>query len=362
MNSPATDTPADPIRVVICWSAISGYMASCWRALAARPGIDLHVIAHKLGAGPFAESLLSGLSHQLLSPAEAEDRSVISRLVADRRPAVVVMTGWWLDAYRALARERQMRDARFVMGVDTPWRHAGQFLTRYRYWSTLRRIDHFFVPGERSWQYVKRLGVAPERISRGMYGVDVASWEKCIAARTEGPWPRRFLFLGRYAEEKALDVLVDAYARYRGMVADPWTLTCCGNGPLASLLRGTPGIEDRGFVQPGDLSGVFSSCGAFVLPSRFDPWPLALVEAAASGLPIVCTDACGSAVEVVRPLYNGVVVPTESPEALARALAEITHRHAEMPAWGERANQFARAYSSEVWADRWCDVISRLVR
>jgi glycosyltransferase involved in cell wall biosynthesis len=353
--------PVAPIHVVVCWSAISGYMASCWRALAARPGIDLHVIAHRRGGGAFAESLLAGLSHQLLDPQEADNRSLITGLVAERRPDVVAMTGWWLDAYRSLVRDRRLADAKFIMGVDTPWRHEGQFLTRFRYWLTLRHIDHFFVPGERSWQYVKRLGAAPSRISRGMYGVDVTAWEKCIPARAAGPWPRRFLFLGRYAEEKALDVLVDAYARYRGLVADPWLLTCCGTGPFASLLRGRPGIEDQGFVQPTDLAAVFAASGAMVLPSRFDPWPLALVEAAAAGLPIVCTDACGSAVEVVRPLYNGLVVPSESPDDLARALAEVTAREAEMPAWGERANQFARAYSAELWAERWAGVIHHLV-
>jgi glycosyltransferase involved in cell wall biosynthesis len=304
--------------------------------------------------------LLEGVSHQLLSPAEQHDTKLITRLIAERQPDVVAMTGWWLPAYRAQLRAKELQPCRFIMGVDSPWRHEGQFLTRLRYWRTLPKVDHFFVTGERAWQYVTRLGIDAARISRGMYGVDAEAWGAAAETRNAGPWPKRFLFLGRYAPEKAIDVLVAAYAKYRERTADPWELVCCGAGPLGKLLAGKPGIRDLGFIDPARLADVVASAGAFVLPSRFDPWPLALVEAAAAGLPVICTDACGSAVEIVRPLYNGIVVPSESAGALADAMGDVTSREAEMPVWGARSREFAAAYSSKVWADRWLDRIRRL--
>lgn len=347
-------------QVVFCWSTISGYMSSCWKALAKRPEVDVHVIAHGVDDSPFSRDLLDGVSHRLLSPAEWGNSRLITRLIAERRPDVVAMTGWWLSAYRAQVRAKELRSCRFIMGVDSPWRHEGQFLTRLRYFATLPRVDHFFVTGERAWQYVTRLGIDPHRISRGMYGVDTEAWQRAAEARVSGPWPRRFLFLGRYAPEKSIDVLAAAYERYRQKTSDPWELVCCGSGPLAKMLAGKPGIRDLGFVDPARLADVFTSVGAFVLPSRFDPWPLALVEAASAGLPILCTDACGSAVEVVRSLYNGIVVPTDSAGGLAEAMANMSSREAELPTWGARSRQLAAPYSSEVWADRWLDRIRRL--
>lgn len=349
-----------PIRVVFCWSAISGYMASCWKALAKRADIDVHVIAHGDDRGTFSGDLLDGVSHTLMSPAEWNDARLITRRLVERRPDVVAITGWWLPAYRAQVHARDLLGCRFIMGVDSPWRHEGQFLTRLRYFTTLPRVDHFFVTGERAWQYVTRLGIAPNRISRGMYGVDADSGQRAAKKRKTGPWPRRFLFLGRYAPEKAIDVLMAAYGRYRETTSDPWELVCCGAGPLGKLISGKPGIQDLGFVNPTQLADVFASAGAFVLPSRFDPWPLALVEAASAGLPVICTDACGSAVEVVRSLYNGIVVPTNSPAEVAAAMGDMTSREAEMPVWGARSRELAAPYSSEVWADRWIDRIRRL--
>lgn len=357
---PATARP--PMKIVFCWSAISGYMASCWKEMARRPGVELHVIAHRpSGDTDFNDSLLAGLSHQFLEPAEEADSGLIERLVLAEKPDIVVVTGWWIAAYRNLAHASALRNAKFVMGVDSPWRHEGQFLTRFRYGHSLKQFDHFFVTGERSWQYVTRLGIPSNRISRGMYGVDVSRWSQAVSDRIAGPWPRRFLFLGRYAHEKAIDVLVEGYRRYRSQHENPWTLVCCGTGPDGHLLDSVAGIENRGFVQPYDLSDVFASSGAFVIPSRFDPWPLALVEAAAAGLPIIASDACGSAVEMVRPFFNGFVVPTNSPQDVASAMGRVHAAEKYLPAWGERSCRLASAYSADLWADRWLDVCHRLV-
>lgn len=351
------------MKVVFCWSVISGYMAACWRELARRPGIDLHVIAHRShGATAFNDSLLDGLSHRYLAPTEYHDAQLIRKLVEAEKPDVVAMTGWWLPGYRALVHAKTLGSVRFVMGVDTPWRSEAQFLTRFRYGRSLRRFDHFFVTGERSWQYVTRLGVAADRVSRGMYGVDVNGLRCALTARSASEWPKRFIFMGRYAREKGLDVLVPAYAKYRTMVADPWPLVCCGRGPDGPLLADSPGITDVGFLQPHELIPLLAESGAFVLPSRFDPWPLALVEAAAAGLPIVCSDACGSAVEIVRPYFNGFVVQPDSAAALTHALRSIHQQHAVLPLWGRRAAEFAAAYSSELWADRWIAVFHAMAR
>jgi glycosyltransferase involved in cell wall biosynthesis len=140
---------------------------------------------------------------------------------------------------------------------------------------------------------------------------------------------------------------------YRQRVDDPWNLVCCGQGELKQLLAQKSGIIDRGFLQPSEMNAVWQSAGAFILPSRFDPWPLAIVEAAAAGLPIICTDACGSAVEVVRPHYNGLVIPEDNVAALTKALVTFHHQYDRLPQWGKHSQELAAPYASNVWVDRW---------
>ncbi len=347
------------LKVVFAWPTISGYMSACWRALVEHPGIDPFVVAFEAGQSTsFNDGLMSGIPSRLLDEEERHDAGFVRDLVAAQNPDVVALSGWFHPPYRRLPFRWALRGTHFVMGMDTPWRGTGrQQVGRWLLRPFVHRMDRVVVTGERCWQYARRLGVPPRAITRGLYGVDVAGLAPVWTRRRENGWPQSFLFVGRFADEKAVDVLVEGYAQYRRQTDDPWPLVTCGKGPMAGRLDRQPGIDNRGFVQPDDMENVWGDAGAFVLPSRFDPWPLALVEAAASGLPIVCSDACGSAVEVVRNGYNGLRVPDEDPGALARAFAQIQRRYDALPKWGRRAQRFAAPHSAERWAGRWARLL-----
>src|SRR5690606_27808259 len=151
---------------------------------------------------------------------------------------------------------------------------------------------------------------------------------------------------------KGLPTLLEAYRSYRTQIADPWELHCCGAGPLKYLLQDQPGITDHGFTQPADLPARLAAASAFVLPSHYEPWGVVVAEAMGSGLPVIASEACGAAVELVHPLHNGLFTPTGNPTALAAALRWM-HDHAdELPTLSRHASHAAHAYTASMWADR----------
>ena len=151
--------------------------------------------------------------------------------------------------------------------------------------------------------------------------------------------------------------LLEAYAIYRKSVTDPWPLGCCGSGELENHLAGREGVENFGFRQPGEIIQIMRSHGAFVLASNFDPWPLVVVEACAAGLPVICTETCGSSVELVRSYHNGLTVATGDAGMLAGAMKWM-HGHADrMPEMGRRGRELAAAYSAQMWATRWAETL-----
>jgi glycosyltransferase involved in cell wall biosynthesis len=351
------------INLVFTWSDISGYMAACWRKLHQQPNINLTVIAFQAHTAiAFNDEIMHGIPSRLLDFDERYNYQLIKQLVLATNPDIIVLCGWLHHPYRCLASDSDLSHVKFVMAMDTPWQGTfKQYLAPFALRSYLSRINRVVVSGERSWHYARHLGIPPNRIQKGLYGIDFSTWAILYTARTQNLWPRRFLFVGRYVFDKAIDVLVDAYQQYRTQVSNPWTLLCCGKGEMESLLESQPGIENQGFVQPSDMPEIWTSAGAFVLPSRFDPWPLALVEAAAAGLPVVCTDACGSAVEVVRSGYNGQVVPPDDANSLAKALLAIDRAYAHLPSWGIRSQQLAAPYAAENWAERWYQLCHDLI-
>jgi glycosyltransferase involved in cell wall biosynthesis len=342
--------------MTLCWTDISGYMTACWRALAAMPDVELNIIAFEPSSESFAQELTRGLKCRLLTTAERSDDRLVANLIAQTRPQVVYLSGWYVPAYRKVIFSEEFEGVAKWIGVDTPWWGTlRQQVGRLVLPRLLRRVDRVFVAGERAWQYMRILALPQAKVSRGLYGVDYDSFAPLLEQRRQQPggWPRRFLYIGRYVHEKAIDVLIDAYAKYRASASDPWPLTCCGGGAMEHLFGGHDGVENLGFRQPAELLDVMRRAGAFVLPSRFDPWPLVVVEASAAGLPVIATESCGSTVEMVRPYFNGLTVATQDADALARAMLWSHENHQQLSVMGERGQHLAAAYSAQMWATRW---------
>jgi glycosyltransferase involved in cell wall biosynthesis len=354
------------MRIAICWTGISGYLAACWRALASRNGVALKVFTFAQSDqsnAPFNKQILEGLDCQSLEPERAHDVEHVASLVSAHRPEVVIIAGWAHSAYTGLPFHRSLAACKFVMASDTPRRDTfRQWLGRYRIRRLLQRMDGCVVAGERAWQLMRFMGVDESKLWRGVYGFDGPLFDRvheARLARTDG-WPKQFLYTGRYERAKAIDVLAAAYRQYRQMVTDPWPLICCGQGSMQEQLRGVEGVEDRGFVQPVDQPPIWESAGVFVLPSRYEPWGVVIAEAAYCGLPIICSEACGAAVEIVRSFHNGLLVPTEDVARLARAMQWAHEHYQELPQWGARSRAMGAAFTAERWADRWGELCHQI--
>jgi glycosyltransferase involved in cell wall biosynthesis len=344
-------------------------MAACWRALAARGDIDVHVVYPEQLWGevnPFLSDsmLLDGLSSERFACDYRDVHRWLVRAISATQPHVVVLCGWLYKPYWRAMNAGELKRVPVVVGMDSPWRGTMvQRLGRFRLARLVKRLALAVTSGERSSEYASRIGVPANRIRSGLYGFDHASFCAVADARPNDSleWPRQFLFVGRYVPQKGLAVLMEAYSLYRASVATPWGLTCCGTGIDAGLLNNVPGVVDAGFTPPRELPRVFSNHSAFVLPSTFEPWGVVLAEAAASGLPIVCTTACGAGVDLVRPYYNGLVVAPQDVTGLARAMRWIHDHQAELSVMGSRSGGFAAAYSAEAWASRWHNYLMDVV-
>jgi glycosyltransferase involved in cell wall biosynthesis len=219
------------------------------------------------------------------------------------------------------------------------------------------------VAGERSARLASWLGFEQSRIHTGAYGFDYRLFSTASAWRRERHpgWPQSFVYVGRYVERKGLDTLVAAYRLYRREVAEPWRLVCCGQGPLASLLATQPGVEDRGFVQPDELPGLLADMGAFILPSRFEAWGVALAEAGAAGLPLIASRAVGAAPELLRDRFNGRLFDSGDPDSLAECMLWLHNTGPACAELGSRSQMLAEPFRAELWAARVTHQLSSLL-
>lgn len=127
---------------------------------------------------------------------------------------------------------------------------------------------------------------------------------------------RMLLSIGRLAPEKRLDLLLEAFALI-GNEARDWHLVIAGEGPLrAALGRHVERLGLLGRVSmPGQIGNVaewFGRAEAFALTSAFEGYPNALLEAAASGVPVAAIDCPTGVRELVAQGVSGVLAPRAS--------------------------------------------------
>jgi glycosyltransferase involved in cell wall biosynthesis len=246
------------------------------------------------------------------------------------------------------------------------------------------RIDPSQQPFGRRWSWLRRrvyplaraLVVQTETVRKQMepimrgrpiYVIPNAVDAPLAAQTAREPRPTdgslQLAAMGRLAHQKGFDLLIDAFAR----AADGhpnWSLTILGEGPERRRLEEQ--INERGLDGRVRLCGwvpepttVLRNCDAFVLSSRFEGFPNALLEAMALGLPAISFDCPSGPSEIVRREVDGLLVPAEDIVALAAAINRLLSDDRLRNRLGAEAVRVAERFSSERYYARWDAVLGK---
>lgn len=158
--------------------------------------------------------------------------------------------------------------------------------------------------------------------------------------------------VGRLSPEKRFDLLIAAAGMARGGDGAAVRFVLVGDGPSRESLRSAIDRAGLGEVvrmagARDDIARVLSACDLFVQTSDTEGLPNAVMEAMASGLPVVATRA-GGTIELVEEGKTGLTVPCGDPAALAAAIGALARDAGLRSGMGERGRaQIAGSYSVE---------------
>lgn len=184
----------------------------------------------------------------------------------------------------------------------------------------LRRVWHrvarFLCPSRFLAQKLSAFGVPDARIQALPNPLD-------LSAHPAGSGPGEgWLYAGRLAPEKGVDVAIEAARRLPGRV-----LTICGTGPLDATLRrqarGLSNVRFTGFLPPAELATRIRQARVVVVPSRwYENFPYAVLEAQAAERAVVAS-RIGGIPEQITDGTDGRLVPPDDPSALAEAVSAL---------------------------------------
>jgi len=151
----------------------------------------------------------------------------------------------------------------------------------------------------------------------------------------------KLLYVGRVSREKALDLLVAAFRELVDAGAD-LSLAIVGDGPyreeMAAELAGYPALF-TGYLHGDELQRAYASADLFIFPSATDTFGNVVLEAQASGLPVIVTDAGGPR-ELMCDGETGVVIPAGSRTGLIEAVRLLILDRDRLAEMGRKARAF----------------------
>jgi 1,2-diacylglycerol 3-alpha-glucosyltransferase len=312
-------------------------------------------------------------------PDKPELRSALWSALEQATPDVVAVNGW--NNFGSLIAANCCVRRGIPMVVMSESSHQDEARTWWKE-AIKRRIVGLYsaalVGGRRHVEYLVELGMPRERVFTGYDVVDNDYFERrvgeirdsSVEIRKKYSLPENyFLASARFIEKKNLTSLTRAYAQYRDRlkgtgVTDPgyskgapWDLVLLGDGPLRGSLNSQLStlnlqkyVHLPGFKPYDELPVYYALANAFVHASTTEQWGLVVNEALASALPVILSDRCGCAPELVNG--NGFTFdPTNEGELTARLLNMASLSDEERKQLGENSHRIAANFAPERFGD-----------
>ncbi len=360
------------------------YRDPFWNAVARQPGVDLSVFYCAAGKSDrpwevswtreFHGEVLPGRNLAKWRGADASCfwNPTITRRLKNGRFDAIVLGGYNHLTMLAARRFALRRRIPYFMMCESHLQKPRSPIRRWLKERFVRRIvtraAGGFPTGILARQYLEYYGADPKNLTLIPNVPDVEH----LAEDADTLRPKRerlrneygldqrpvVLFAGRLIPKKRADLLIRAFGEARESVEAE--LVIVGDGPQRPMLEelvGELGLADRihfaGFVQPAEMPTWYAMADLFVLPSS-ETWGVVVLEALASGLPVIVSDEAGCHPDVVTGPAVGDVVPAGDPAALARVLT----RRLACP--GDRA-EVRKSWSATFESIRYAELAERFV-
>jgi glycosyltransferase involved in cell wall biosynthesis len=244
-------------------------------------------------------------------------------------------------------------------------RNHPPMLREGRFWEWCRRLTYPFAhrvvvvaPETERWMRAALRRVHATVIPNAV-SIPLPPVEPIVAPATVVPDDAQIvLAVGRLVPQKGFDVLIDAFAAVASRHPS-WRLVIAGDGPMAEILRGQSarlGLADRILFSGriGNLSDWYRRADLFVLSSRFEGFPNALIEAMGHGRAVVSFDCDTGPRDIVRHGVDGLLVrPVGDSSALGSSLDALMSDEPTRVRMGREAASVAERFSVDRIMSLW---------
>ena len=325
----------------------------------------------------------SGFSrHTLFPKSKCDDAAVVGGDILTRtiqktldaiRPDVVCVSGWGLSVSVAAMKWGAARSVPIVMlSESNEFDEARSPIKEFIKRRLVGLCSAGLAGGSPQADYLVKLGLPTECVFKGYDVVDNRFFSE--EAKKQGDGSRElvktkspyFLACARFGKKKNLPGLIRAYSRYRGKALHAaldarrstlFDLVITGEGEERLKIERTLrecGVSDHvhlvGAKGYAELPSYYAHAGAFIHASTTEQWGLVVNEAMASGLPVLVSNRCGCATDLVKEGENGWTFDPTNEEQMADLMLEIAGDEERRKAMGAKSREIISEWGPERFA------------
>ncbi|CAN5559483.1 glycosyltransferase family 4 protein [soil metagenome] len=363
-------------KVAVIWIDWYAYHVGRFRGILSHPELGSAALGIEMVGGTgvhqglkFREDLPSDLRVETLMPesgwhevGKLQLAIKLWKVLSRFNPEVVLVPGYYTLPGIAAALWAKVHDAKSVLMTESTEddHHRVWWKEKLKALLVQNLFDWAVTGGKAHVRYLEHLGFPLSRIGHFYDVVENGVYQEYKArlrqrSRESFDLPARyFLYIGRLAPEKNVAGLIRAWNYYRAL-GGTWPLVLVGGGPAVDELKNmatrsaySSDLHFAGHKGSQDLPRYYGFAGCFVLPSSREPWGLVVNEAMASGLPVIVSDRCGCAEDLVIPDVNGMIFDPANDENLTVCMLKISSLDStELSHMGTRSREIIERYSPQ---------------
>jgi glycosyltransferase involved in cell wall biosynthesis len=215
------------------------------------------------------------------------------------------------------------------------------------------QLDVIYAPSKSTRDELISKGIRPEKIKVYPRGIDTQRFQP---TKRNGILNKLFgidggtvvTYVGRISKEKNLDLFVDAFRQLYVKIENVH-MVIVGDGPYLSEMKEiTQGLPSHftGYLTGERLPEIYASSDIFVFPSTTDTFGNVVLEAQASGLPVIVTDEGGPRENMIHQ-KTGLIVAAGDSKALFEAMYQLTTQKLQRKLMGHEARLYVEKRSFE---------------
>ncbi|HXB41752.1 MAG TPA: glycosyltransferase [Bacteroidia bacterium] len=341
------------MKILVLYEELAPYFINCVNEFADKYNCRIFILCKGVNAvAPFQfDNIHSNI--EIKNRDEFNEQEIFN-VVRSFSPDAVFVGGWLHKPYIKLIKKLKLKNT--IIGFDNQWTGSLKQRLGIVYFKVFIKpyIRFAFVPGKKQHLFAKKLGFDESEISEGIYCCEYnlfCNYYDKHKKEKEMNFPKRFLYVGRYAKEKAVEDLWNTFIEWQNEQPNEWELWCLGKGDIEPVTHSK--IKHFGFLQSHEMDSIIKDTGVFILPSTFEPWGVVIHEYSTAGFPLLSADKVGAAGLFIEQGLNGFLFETGNNKQLKEKMNKFsTLNQKELNDMALYSTKMAAKITPVLWAER----------